>query len=239
MDKSRGKYGNANRNQKSVPANTTETRNNFEPLRNNVELEVRNVGNQKANSGDNGQQTSSSSSSSQCRTRKTMQTVSTESVSNDHNQPQPNCRKKVIIAGDSTQVKIATFPGCTTQDMKDHIKPLLRQKPDEIIIHVGTNSLSSSNSPSECVKEVVDLAKSVSSESSIMTTISSLISRSDDEALALKVPAVNKVLKHFCLGVIDHPNISETVHLNRSGLHLNRGGTLRLAQNFINYLRVD
>ena len=55
VDKSRGKYGQAKRTQKTVPANSTETRNTFEPLRNNVELEVRNVVNQKANSGDNDQ----------------------------------------------------------------------------------------------------------------------------------------------------------------------------------------
>ena len=55
----------AKRSQKSVPANITETRNSFEPLRSNEELEVRNVANQKANSGDNGQETFSSSSSSE------------------------------------------------------------------------------------------------------------------------------------------------------------------------------
>ena len=70
--------------------------------------------------------------------------------------------------------------------MKDHIKPLLRRNPDKIILHVGTNSLSSSNSPRECAEEVVDLAKSVSSESPVMITISSLIGRSDDETLASK-----------------------------------------------------
>lgn len=43
-----------------------------------------------------------SSSSSQRRTRKTMQPVSTESVANDHDQPQPNCQKKDITAGNST-----------------------------------------------------------------------------------------------------------------------------------------
>ena len=79
------------------------------------------------------------------------------------------------------QVKIATFPGCTTQGMNDRIKPLLRRNPDQIIIHVGTNSLSSSNSPREHAEEVVDLAKSVTSESSAKTTISSLICRSDDD----------------------------------------------------------
>ena len=155
-------------------ANSTETRNNFEPLRNNVELEVRNVANQKASSGDNDQQTPSSSSFSQRRARKTKQPVSTESVTNDHDQPQPNCWKKIVIAGDSTlkylrshrrsrnlQVKIATFPGCTTQDLKDRIKPLLRRNPDQIVIHVGNNSLSSSNPPRECAEEVVDQAKSL------------------------------------------------------------------------------
>ena len=106
--------------------------------------------------------------------------------------------------------------------MNDHIKPLLRRNQDEIIIHVGTNSLSSSNSPRECAEEVVDLAKSVSSESPDMITIYSVISRSDDEALASKVSAVNKVLKHFghqmSWRFIDHSNILGTVHLNRRHL---------------------
>ena len=119
----------------------------------------------------------------------------------------------------------------------------LRRNPHKIIIHVGTNSLSSSNSPLDCAEEVVDSAKSVSSESPAIITISSLICISDDDNLASKVPAVNKVLKHFChklsWGFTDHSNISETVHVNRSGLHLTKGGTSRLAQNFINYLRVD
>ena len=143
----------------------------------------------------------------------------------------------------NSQIKVATFPGCTTQDMMDHIKPHLRRNSDEIIIHVGTNSLQSSNTPLQCAAELIDLAESVSSESSNMISISSLITRSDDEALAAKVPDVNKVLKEHCLqknwGFVDHSNISASSHLNLSGLHLNKGGTSHLARNFINYLRVD
>ena len=146
VDKSRGKNEQAKRSQKSVHANSTETRNNFEPLRHNVEIEVGNVANQKAHSGDNDQQTPWSLSSSQGRTRKTMQPVSTESVTNGHDQPQPKCWKKVILAGVTAlkyvqshkisrnlQVKIATFPGCTTQHMKADIKPVLRRNPDQVI----------------------------------------------------------------------------------------------------------
>ena len=75
----------------------------------------------------------------------------------------------------NSQNKVASFPGCTTQDMKDHIKPLLRRNPDEIIIHVGTISLRSPNTPQESAGELIDLAETVSSESSAVISISILI----------------------------------------------------------------
>ena len=84
VNKSRGKYWQAKLSQKSVPTNSTETRNSFKPLQSNIELEVRGIGNQKANSGDNDQQTPSSSSSSPRRTRKSSKLVSIESVTNGH-----------------------------------------------------------------------------------------------------------------------------------------------------------
>ena len=106
-----------------------------------------------------------------------------------------------------------------------------------------TKSLHSSNTPLECAAELIDLAESVSSEYLAMVSISILIPRSDGEALAAKVPDVNNVLKENCLqknwGFVDHSNISASSHLNRSGLHLNKGGTSRLARNLIDYLRVD
>ena len=143
---------NAKHRQKTMPANIIQTHNRFEPLR--VEDQIkRNGSNQNGNSVVTGHRTSSSSS--EIRTRNTDLTINS---SNQHDHSQPNRQKKVIISGDSTlkylqshkmsnnsQVKIATFPGCTMQDMKDRIKPLLRRNPDEIIIHVETNSLLSSN----------------------------------------------------------------------------------------------
>ena len=146
---------NAKHSQKSMPANIIQTRNGFEPLQVQIEDQIeRNVSNQNRNSAVTGHRTSPSSS--EIRMRNTNLINSSDQF--DHSQP--NRQKKVIIAGDPTlkylqshkmsknsQVKIATFPGCTTQDMKDHIKPLLRRNPDELIIHVGTNSLRSSYTP--------------------------------------------------------------------------------------------
>ena len=142
-----------------------------------------------------------------------------------------------------TAVKVSSFPGCTAMDMRDHIKPILRRNPDTIVMHVGTNSLRSSASVRDCAEEIVNLATMISNESSADLTISSIILRSDDEVLAVKVSGVNKILKTFCnqngWGYVDQSNISPEHDLNRSGLHLNSKGTARLATNFINYLRDD
>ena len=66
----------------------------------------------------------------------------------------------------SAKVKISSFPGCSTQDMRDHIRPILRKNPDEIVLHVGTNSRRSSTSARECAEEIVNLAHMISDESS-------------------------------------------------------------------------
>ena len=67
-----------------------------------------------------------------------------------------HARKPVtVIAGDSiiqhicgwsisrsNKVVIKSFPGATTEDMEDFVKPLLRKKPDNVVLHIGTNDLN-------------------------------------------------------------------------------------------------
>ena len=64
-------------------------------------------------------------------------------------------KKKVIVVGDSItkflrsdelstserSVTVMKYPGCSTEDMIDYIKPIARKKPDTILLHVGTNIL--------------------------------------------------------------------------------------------------
>ena len=92
-------------------------------------------------------------------------------------------------------------------------------------------------------KKIIDLATMASSKSSAKIALSSLVCRSDDEALACKISGVNKILEESCRqnswGFVDHSNILGNYHLNRSGLHLNKSGTSRLARNFTNYLRLN
>ena len=39
-------------------------------------------------------------------------------------------------------MKVSPHPGCTTNDIKDHVKPIFRKDSDAIIIHSGTNDFT-------------------------------------------------------------------------------------------------
>ena len=47
------------------------------------------------------------------------------------------------------KVRVTTFSGCSTRDMFDYINPTINRKPDQLIVHVGTNSLRDSPNPTE------------------------------------------------------------------------------------------
>ena len=159
---------------------------------------------------------------------------------------------RTIIAGDSmvkhlngykmsarnVKIQVSTFPGCSTLDMGDYLKPIIRKKTDKLVIHVGTNSLRESETPEKCASEIANLAKQVVDACpQTAVALSSIINRSDDMVLAAKAIEANLHLKQAChqnhWSFIDHSNIKQT-HLNRSGIHLNKAGTLLMARNFTN-----
>lgn len=164
-------------------------------------------------------------------------------------------RESVVIIGDSMvkglqanrlkkstelDIKVKAFPGSTVSDMHDYMKPSLKNKPDRVIIHVGTNNLKR-DEPAKVVDEIKNLvhaAKKISPKSKI--AISEIITREDDMRLADRAQEVNAMLSHnnilnSCM-LISHENINKN-SLNSYGLHLNRLGCSLLAKNFIGYLK--
>ena len=53
-------------------------------------------------------------------------------------------------------IKVRTFPGATTSDMKLFAVPLLKKKPDKVIAHVGTND-AFQFTPDEIFKNMKEL----------------------------------------------------------------------------------
>ena len=158
-------------------------------------------------------------------------------------------KKKVFILGDSIikhvksynisksvdncKVYVKDFPGARVRCMHDYVKPTIRENPDHIILHVGTNDLST-NIPTEKVAEsIVDLASSLKS-SACTVAISNITVRND--RYRKKVSQVNKHLKTLCMEknfeLITHENKITERHLNGSKLHLNKRGTAILSNTF-------
>ena len=45
--------------------------------------------------------------------------------------------------------------------MQDYVKPTLRENPDQIIVHVGTNDLASNKRPEQIAESIIDVAPSL------------------------------------------------------------------------------
>lgn len=158
-----------------------------------------------------------------------------------------NNKRVVAVVGDSiikhvkgyqltnkdNKVVVKTFPGAKTDCMKHYIIPTLKQKPDLVIIHCGTNDLKTKE-PEEISKNVVALARSVNeTNQNTGVIVSGIVQRGDD--LNQKVMKVNEILEHQCnecnIGFLDNSGIDPGKHLNGSKLHLNVNGTDELQNN--------
>ena len=128
------------------------------------------------------------------------------------------------------KVKVKSFPGATIEDMYDHIKPLLKKCPKNIILYIGTN-----NTVHDTSRIVLDniLSLKVFVEKALPdcnVCISNLTLRTDNAKASLTVNNINQHLSKLQLEIIDNSNISNA-GLSRGGLHLNSQGVGKLAIN--------
>ena len=156
-------------------------------------------------------------------------------------------RRHICIIGDSMvkhitgsgisendQVQVKTYPGATTDDIIDYIKPTIRQKPEIVIIHSGTNDLTKDVNTMSSVRKVLAAVKEIGTKGNIKLGFSGIVARGDknkEEDFAI----TNNRLEKYCKGneffFINNSNIDVSC-LNKSKLHLNRKGTHYLANNF-------
>ena len=124
-------------------------------------------------------------------------------------------------------IEVRSFPGARIQDMYFYLLPLLRKRPNKIILHVGTN-----DAPHMKADEMLEeLGKLKSLIWEMLPSVKIVLS-----APTVRVDKHNanqnfiKLLETNNYVLIKHPNIKEN-HLDRYGLHLNHDGTRVLAKN--------
>ena len=90
------------------------------------------------------------------------------------------------------KVVVKHFGGSTKEDMKTYIQPPLKRNPDRVIIHIGTNDLRYSQNPETTVKNIIDIAKSSTTNKNEIL-VSSIVPRRDN--LNSKSCQVNNILQ--------------------------------------------
>lgn len=139
----------------------------------------------------------------------------------------------------ANKVKVDPHSGAVVEDLKDYINPILRRKPDNIILHIGTNNLKR-DKPNEIADKIVEIAETIEENlPDCKIAISKLITRSDSLILEQARKDVNKHLRTFCnqrsWSYIKHDITSQD--LNKRGLHLNKRGIGVFAKTLNKYNR--
>ena len=141
-----------------------------------------------------------------------------------------------VIGGKAGNCNVYVRPshGAKVRCMVDHVKPIIRDKPDHIIFHVGTNDIPSDKDAGDIAKSIVDLAMSAKSPTWDVS-ISNIITRKDEHQH--KAQIVNNHLKEMStnknINLIDHSKNIKHRHLNKSKLHLTKRGTNTLSTTFV------
>ncbi|XP_057309167.1 GATA zinc finger domain-containing protein 14-like [Hydractinia symbiolongicarpus] len=68
---------------------------------------------------------------------------------------------KSLEYNQNKRVILKSFPGATTEDMYEYVKPTMKKKPDNIILYVGTNDLSRNVAPEVIANDIINLATSL------------------------------------------------------------------------------
>ena len=134
-----------------------------------------------------------------------------------------------------TAKQIIVFPksGATIETINRITRSAVNDCPNQIILHIGTNDLSSENSPQQIAESLVRLATETTTDDTTVT-ISGIVPRGDKYASKAKL--VNNRLKLLCnernICLLLHDNINPSHHLNGSKLHLNKKGNNLVSRNF-------
>ena len=112
-------------------------------------------------------------------------------------------------------------------DVWHHVKPVLRDIPDHIVFHIGTNDVPSNKTPETIAESILDLAISSKSTTCDVSILNILIRKDKHQLKAQEVDSyLKKLFKKFNIHYIDQ-------HLNKLRLHLSKRCTSVFSSNFI------
>ena len=163
----------------------------------------------------------------------------------------PHQKKNVTVTGDSMlngtsekglsrahNVKVTNFPGRTSDKIVEKLDDLIKDKPNDLVIDIGTNNLT--NNVKKILNNVKKILKKVSANApSTNLAFSSIIVRKDKRNIEKSIADTNARLKNFCMqkGIefINNNNIKENF-LGKKKLHLGQRDNSVFAKNLLKYI---
>ena len=128
-------------------------------------------------------------------------------------------------------IEVFHFSWSRIRDKSQFIQPIIKKKPEFLILCVGTNDATTNNSR-KIVDTIFQLKSAISkSLPDCRVIVSKPTCRSDNGKAALTIRNLNIHLSHLEMECIKNGNINDK-HLGKKGLHSN---TLTL--NFLNQIR--
>ena len=129
-----------------------------------------------------------------------------------------------IVKGQELSTKddlfvVRSFPGAKTDDVESYIMPTLKNKPECIIIHCGTNDQKNNT------------ARSIADNIFIVPKKDHLDKKGKEVNINFK-----KRCNEMNLAFVSHGNIRTRYHCNYDGLHLNNKGATLFTENIISAL---
>ena len=85
----------------------------------------------------------------------------------------------MTISLKNNDVKVDAHPGSTAVDKLDYIKPIVRRKPDVLVIQTGTDYLRNGVNTMKEVRKLVKCVKELDKEEEMKIGFSSVINRPD------------------------------------------------------------
>ena len=133
------------------------------------------------------------------------------------------------------QAKVRPFPGACVDDFYDYLPPLLKKKPTNIILHIGSND-SPNKTAEQIANEIENLKCFIKANlPDVKIFLSCPVVRTDHIRANLTLRQLDKIFKYMP-NFINNDNIDNTC-LGKKGLHLNPKVSGRLAMNYISLMR--
>ena len=141
------------------------------------------------------------------------------------------------LCGQGRVVKVKRFPGSTVHDLSHHVIPIIRKKPTNLIMHIGTNDppYPTSTEYQDNLLKLKSLVNEKLLQCKVWLPTPTL--RADNGKATLTVSQLVNHLLNLNIDAIDNRNIKNP-HLSRKGLYLNDSRSKLLVKNVLEKIKL-